>query len=131
MVSFLALMLGFGWLSAQNNAPAGFPTNSRPADGNVDAAGYDAAKAEWVATHPAEYNALIEGKTTKVNTETNRTEFATEAEKDKWVEKNPALYQEALKPIESKTTYTREELKQLPLDKQQSILNDSNFTIID
>ncbi len=123
-------MLAFGWASAQSAAPAGYPTVVRPSDSNAEGVGYDELKQEWVNAHPAEYQALIDGKTTaNTNTEVNRQ--MDEKAKNKWVAEHPQQYQESLKPIEARTTYTRDQLKLLPADKQQSIISDSKFTIID
>ena len=66
MVSFMALMLAFGWLSAQSAAPAGYPTVVRPTDSNAEGTGFDEAKQAWINANPAEYQKLVDGKPTKV-----------------------------------------------------------------
>ena len=125
----MALMLAFGWLSAQSAAPAGYPTVVRPTDSNAEGTGFDEAKQAWINANPAEYQKLVDGKPTSVAADVNRQ--MTETEKNKFVAENPALYNEMAKPLEARMTYTRDELKQLPADKQQAILNDSRFTIIE
>lgn len=121
----LALLFAFGWVQAQKNEQ---PSTLNQAATNP--AGYDAAKADWVATHPTEYQAMNQGDAKVVDTQA--TPWGAAENKEQWISQHPREYAEmtAVK-ADNRTIMTKEQLATFPAEKQAAIKNDPNFNVIE
>jgi hypothetical protein len=90
----------------------------------------EAEKTEWIKTHPAEYAKM--GGTSKANTGAKPAEM-TEAEKKAWIASHPEEYAKiAGKPATVAHIYiSRADFKELSAEKQQEILGNSTYIVVD
>jgi hypothetical protein len=128
-MGLLALLLSIGYVQAQSLTPA---EPIRPNSGNVDAANYDAVKAQFVAEHPEQYGQM-NGAPAKVVTENqNSLPWGSPENKTQWISTHPTEYAEMNKTGEDfRTRITRAQFDAYPAEKQQAVLNDQNILIID
>ena len=134
LLKMMAMGLLFGLISvsyadAQSLAPAGPIRSGSLADPSIDAAGYDAHKAQFVAENPEQYNAMI-GNQDKANASVYP--WGSDENKERWAAEHPAEYaalQQAA--VDNRTRVSRADFNALPAAKQQVMQNDPKFIIID
>lgn len=121
----LAMLFAFGWVQAQNSeAPQANPQT----EWSTNPAGYDAAKTDWVASHPQEYKAM-HGETAKA-IEVKTNPWGEDANKEAWIAAHPREYAAmSVTPADTRIRMTKEEFKAFPPAKQEAIKQDANFII--
>ncbi len=123
-------LLSISYANAQSLTPAEPIRSGSLADPSVEAAGYDAHKAQFVAENPQLYNEMVGNQQVKTLPASNP--WGSDENKERWVAEHPreyaALQQSA---VDNRTRVTRAEFNALPVDKQQAMQNDANFIIID
>lgn len=126
-LGLLAMLCAFGWVQAQNNEQV--PTKADPlTELTANPAGYDAAKSEWVATHPQEYDAL-NGATAKAAPSATMP-WGDAANKEAWVAAHPREFAAMNNaPADTRIRMTKEEFKAFPVEKQKAIQADTRFII--
>ena len=124
-LGLLAMLFAFGWVQGQNTeTPAANPQT----EWSTNPAGYDAAKSDWVASHPKEYQ-VLNGETAKA-VEVKNTPWGEDANKESWIAAHPREFAEMnAKPADTRIRMTKEEFKAFPAAKQEAIKNDANFII--
>jgi hypothetical protein len=128
-MGLLAMLLAFGWVQAQNSEPV-TPKADPLSELNASPAGYDAAKTDWVATHPKEYDAL-NGVTAKAAGDQAKP-WGAEANKEAWITAHPREYAEMVAvPADSRIRMSKAEFNAFPVEKQAAIKNDTKFIIED
>jgi hypothetical protein len=128
-VGLLVMLVSIGFVKAQSLTPVEPVRQGELADPSLDAAGYDAHKAQFVAEHPEQYNQLV-GNQTK--DQVTPTPWGNPDDKDRWVAEHPREYAEMMQPAaDNRTRISRAEFDALPAVKQQAIKNDSKFLIVD
>lgn len=130
-MSMLAvLLLAIGSVYAQSLAPAEPQRQGELANPNVDAAGYDAHKAAFVAEHPREYAAMNPNPTK----EADQTVYPWGAveNKQEWVTAHPQEYQAYLESLSSgRVTMTRAEFNKLSTEHQARVRQDAHIIVLD
>lgn len=128
-MGLLVMLLSIGFVKAQSVAPVESPRQVELANPSVDAAGYDAHKAQFVAEHPDQYNQLV-GNQAKV--QATPSPWGSAENKDRWVAEHPREYAEMLQSAtDNRIRISRAEFDALPAAKQQAMKNDSKFLVID
>jgi hypothetical protein len=120
----LALLLAFGVAKAQNSEPA-----QQLKELGADVSTYDAAKAEWVATHPEAYQSL-EQQNARVAEEV--MPWGAAENKANWVAAHPEEYAQYAKSVnDTRVRMSRTEFNGLSAEMQAKVMLDSNIVIID
>jgi hypothetical protein len=130
VMGLLLVLLSMGYVKAQssNGQQVQVTDLSNP---SLDAAGYDAVKAEFVKQNPEQYKALSGNAAEKAG-ETAVYPWGADENKHAWVTAHPREYAAFVQgEQDNRTRMSRSELNKMPAEKQQSILNDSNFIIIE
>lgn len=124
VMGLLLMLLTLGCVHAQSIAPAEPIRQGGLADPNVDAAGYDAHKAQWVAEHPDEYQAMQQQGTK------NTLPWNTPEEKERWAAEHPAEYQKMVgQPADTRTHMTKDQFNNLDAEHQRRVRMDSNIVV--
>lgn len=124
VMGLLLMLLTLGYVQAQSIAPAEPVRQGGLADPSVDAAGYDAHKAQWVAEHPQEYNEMVQ-QGTKSTLPWNSPE-----EKEKWVAEHPGEYKNMTQQAtDTRTRMTREQFNSLSPAYQERVRLDANIVV--
>ncbi|MFN8396764.1 MAG: hypothetical protein U0176_19215 [Bacteroidia bacterium] len=124
VMGLLLVLLTLGYVQAQSIAPAEPVRQGGLADPSVDAAGYDAHKAQWVAEHPDEYNKMVEQGTKST------LPWNTPEEKEKWAAEHPAEYKKMTEQgADNRTRMTREQFNSLSPAYQERVRLDANIVV--
>ncbi len=125
-LGLLALLCAFGWVQAQKTE---LPSTLN--DAATNPAGYDAAKADWVASHPKEYQAMDQNTAAKVVAPA-ATPWGADENKDQWVAQHPREYAEMMAPkTDDRIIMTKSQLATFPAEKQAAIKSDPKFNVIE
>lgn len=124
VMGLLLMLLTLGYAQAQSIAPAEPVRQGGLSDPGVDAAGYDAHKAQWVAEHPEEYNAMQQQGTKST------LPWSTPEEKERWAAEHPAEYEKmAGQPADTRTRMTKEQFNSLSPAYQERVRLDANIVV--
>ncbi|HEX2898273.1 MAG TPA: hypothetical protein VHS96_00995 [Bacteroidia bacterium] len=130
-MGLLIMLLAIGYVKAQSLTPQEPIRQGGLADPSVDAAGYDAHKAQFVAEHPEQYNQMIGNQTIKEVTPQGYPWGAPE-NKESWIAAHPREFAEYTQKLtDNRVRMTRAEFNAFPAAKQEAILKDANYIIID
>jgi hypothetical protein len=122
-------LLSMSYVQAQSLTPAEPIRNGSLGDPSVEAAGYDAHKAQFVAENPEQYNEMIG---TQVKDNTKVQPWGAEENKERWAAEHPREYAELQQAAaDNRTRVSRADFNALPVAKQQAMQNDPKFLIID
>lgn len=122
-------LLSVSYVQAQSLTPAEPIRSGSLADPSVEAAGYDAHKAQFVAEHPEQYNEMI-GNQVKELPKGNP--WGSDDNKERWAAEHPREFAELQQTaVDNRTRVSRAEFNALPVAKQQAMQNDPKFLIID
>ncbi len=128
-LGLFVMLLTFGWVQAQNSAPVQVQQDPLKGFSNSPE-GYDAAKSNWVASHPKDYEVMNPTAVQKVDAQA--LPWGAPENKDRWISENPRAYAEMVAtPDDARTRMSKEQLATFPAEKQAAILKDANFIIID
>lgn len=125
VMGLLLMLLTLGYVQAQSIAPAEPVRQGGLADPSVETAGYDAYKAQWVAEHPEEYQALDQQGTKPA------LPWSTPEDKERWAAEHPAEYQKLVgqQPTDTRVRMSKQEFNNLDEAHQRRVRMDSNVVV--